>query len=306
MVERVTLNLPAGVSILGGQQGVAVRVDVTPLEGGLTMERELTIEGLGLGLKASPSPAVVDVILSGPLPRLETLQPEEVQVILNLFELEPGTHKITPQVIAPEGIRAESILPETIEVVIERAPTPTPRPVPLENGDFEDILPDSVPGWEVAAVVNWEPGDDFNPDTSYARPEFKPADDSRRLITGSTLQIQTFQWVKFKVTLYQIVEVEPGSQVWFEAKARGYSSGASIRVQVGIDPHGRAACEGGLWGELRLVDQTTGVVTLHSPEGVVGPEGRVTVCLFAEPQYALIHNAAFFDDAELWALSGGD
>jgi len=158
----------------------------------------------------------------------------------------------------------------------------------------------------VAAVVNWEPGDDFNPDTSYARPEFKPADDSRRLITGSTLQIQTFQWVKFKVTLYQIVEVEPGSQVWFEAKARGYSSGASIRVQVGIDPHGRAACEGGLWGELRLVDQTTGVVTLHSPEGVVGPEGRVTVCLFAEPQYALIHNAAFFDDAELWALSGGD
>lgn len=185
-------------------------------------------------------------------------------------------------------------------------PTPAPQPVPLENADFEDILPDRVPGWELAAVINWRPGDDFNPDTSYARPEFKPADDSRRIINGTTLQIQTYQWVRFKVTLYQTVELEPGARVRFEAKARGYSSGAGIQMQVGIDPHGGAACAEGLWGELRVIDQTMGMITLRSPEGVVGSEGRVTVCLFAEPQYALIHNAAFFDDAVLWALPPTD
>ncbi|MGQ9627410.1 MAG: CdaR family protein [Anaerolineae bacterium] len=130
VVERITLNLPPGVSILGGQQGVMVKVDVTPLEGGLTMERELTVEGLGPGLKATPSPNLVDVILSGPMPRLDTLKPEEIQVILNLFDLGPGTHKVTPHVLTPEGIRVESILPETIEVVIEKLPTPYPTATP--------------------------------------------------------------------------------------------------------------------------------------------------------------------------------
>jgi len=179
------------------------------------------------------------------------------------------------------------------------ASTPTPAPVLLENGDFEEILPDSVPGWEVAAVVNWEPGDEFNPDASYARPEFRPADDPRRAINGSTLQIQTYQWVKFKVTLYQTVEVEPGSRVQFEAMAGGYSSGGGIQVRAGIDPNGGAACEDGSWGDLLVVDQAMGAALLRSPEVVVGSEGLVTVCLFAEPQYAVTHNAAFFDDARL-------
>ncbi len=130
IVERVTLILTEGVSLLSGQQGVMVEVKVTPLESGLTVQRKLTIEGLGLGLAAKPSPEMVDVILSGPMPRLDTLKPEEVQVILDLFDLGIGTHIVTPRVISPEGIRAESILPETIEVEITRLPTPTPADMP--------------------------------------------------------------------------------------------------------------------------------------------------------------------------------
>ena len=130
IVERVTLVLTEGVSLLSGQQGVMVEVKVTPLESGLTVQRKLTIEGLGLGLAAKPSPEMVDVILSGPMPRLDTLKPEEVQVILDLFDLGIGTHIVTPRVISPEGIRAESILPETIEVEITRLPTPTPTDTP--------------------------------------------------------------------------------------------------------------------------------------------------------------------------------
>ncbi len=202
---------------------------------------------------------------------------------------------------APTATRSPSPTPLTLTPT----PTPTPGPVPLVNGDFEDILPDSVPGWEVAAEVNWRPGDAFNPDTSYGRPEFKPADDSRRVINGSTLQIQTYQWVKFKVILYQTVEMEPGSRVWFEAKARGYSSGGGILMRVGIDPHGGEACEYGEWSETQVVDQAMGVVTLRSPQMMVAVGGRVTVCLYAEPKYAQIHNAAFFDDAQLWASPPG-
>lgn len=132
VVERVPLVLPEGVSLpLAGSQGVTVTINVTAIESSLTLQSDLTIQGLPSGLKATPSPKVVDVILSGPLPKLEMLKPEDVQVTLNLFDLERGTHKVVPTAIAPEGIKVESILPDTIEVEISVAPTPTPTLEPL-------------------------------------------------------------------------------------------------------------------------------------------------------------------------------
>ncbi len=132
VVARVPLVLPEGVSLpLIGDQGVMVTVNVTAIESSLTLQSELIIQGLPPGLKATPSPKVVDVILSGPLPKLELLKPENVQVTLNLFDLEQGTHKVVPTAIAPEGIKVESISPDTIEVEISVAPTPISTPEPL-------------------------------------------------------------------------------------------------------------------------------------------------------------------------------
>ncbi len=128
VVARVPLALPEGVSLLGEQQNIAVTVSVTALESGLTMRRRLTIEGLALGLKAAPSPVAVDVILAGPMPQMDALKPGDVQVILDLSGLDVGTHKVKPRVVAPEGIRAESILPETVEVDVIPIPTDTPTP----------------------------------------------------------------------------------------------------------------------------------------------------------------------------------
>jgi YbbR domain-containing protein len=131
VVERVPLVLPEGVSLpLVGGQGVMVTVNVTAIESSLTLQSDLTIQGLPSGFMATPSPKVVDVILSGPLPKLELLKPEDVQVTLNLFDLKQGTHKVVPTAIAPEGIKVESILPDTIEVDISVTPTPTPTPTP--------------------------------------------------------------------------------------------------------------------------------------------------------------------------------
>jgi hypothetical protein len=178
-------------------------------------------------------------------------------------------------------------------------PSPSPLPIAIENAGFEEINPDNVPGWEVVATVNWQPGDDFNADSSFARPEFKYADDSRRIIQGDTLQIQTFQWVKFSVTLYQVIEVPEGSQAQFQIYTNGYASTGGIQVKVGIDPSGGDACQNGRWSEMLVVGEGDGVVQLTSPPVTVGEEGAVTVCFFAEPQYAAVHSAAFFDVAEL-------
>lgn len=126
---RLDLNLPPNVSLVGDQT-VLVQVSIAAIESSLTIQRDLEIQGLGPGLSATPSPSTVDVILSGPLPTLDALTPESVRVVLNLLNLQPGLHQVTPEVIVrPEGVTVQTVLPSTIEVVITRGsrpPTKTP------------------------------------------------------------------------------------------------------------------------------------------------------------------------------------
>jgi len=125
LVKRVPLNLPAGVSLLSeeGQQGVQIEVQISAIVGGQTIQRQIEKRALSLGLKASISPAVADVILSGPLPVLQELTPKDVQVVVDLFGLSVGTHKVTPQVgLVPEGLEVVNTVPDVVEVNIELGP----------------------------------------------------------------------------------------------------------------------------------------------------------------------------------------
>jgi YbbR domain-containing protein len=136
--ERVALNLPPGVSVVqpdaqsSGNGGVLVTVDVAAIEGGQTVQRPVTLQGLREGWWAIASPSQVDVILSGPLPKLQSLTLRDVKVIADLFGLDPGTHKVKPTVVVPEGLRVESVLPDTIEVEVGvgRSVTPAPTSAP--------------------------------------------------------------------------------------------------------------------------------------------------------------------------------
>ncbi len=115
------LNLPAGVSLVGNQV-VMVLASVEPIESSLTISR-ITIIPLGLadGYSVQISPEVVDVILSGPLPVLDILKSQEIQVTINLEGKEPGTYQVNPIVqISTDEIRVESVIPGTIEVVITK------------------------------------------------------------------------------------------------------------------------------------------------------------------------------------------
>jgi YbbR domain-containing protein len=127
--QRVSLNLPSDISLVG-EQSVLIQVSIAAIETSRTLTRILEIQGLASGLVATPSPDTVNVILTGPLPVLESLRPEDVRVILNLMGLDLGTHQVTPTVtILPSGVVVETVLPSTIEVVIsiQGPPTPTPK-----------------------------------------------------------------------------------------------------------------------------------------------------------------------------------
>ena len=130
---RLTLNLPPGVSIIG-EQTVLVQAGVSPIEGSVTLSGELIeIVGLESGLTAQTSPISVDVILSGPLPLLDTLTRQSVRATVDLTGLSAGTYQISPKVeILISNIIVESILPNTVEVVVTslNPSTPTPSPTP--------------------------------------------------------------------------------------------------------------------------------------------------------------------------------
>ncbi|MBN1450314.1 MAG: hypothetical protein JW963_04800 [Anaerolineales bacterium] len=129
LTTRLAINLPEGVSLVGDQT-VLVRVNISPIQSSLTLSNK-TIEIVGLPEDwfVQVAPDNIDVILSGPLPLLDTLSSQEVRVVINVTDLEEGTHQLTPQVdVLVSDIIVESILPGTVEVVISSVPFQTPVP----------------------------------------------------------------------------------------------------------------------------------------------------------------------------------
>ena len=122
--SRVRLILPSGVSFLGDPT-VQVGVKIKAIESSVTTFAPLTAQGLSPTLSARFSPETLDVILSGPIARLNTLQSSDVQAFANLFNLSEGTYQITPTVSVPGGINVVSVLPSTVQVIIGPYITPT-------------------------------------------------------------------------------------------------------------------------------------------------------------------------------------
>ncbi len=130
---RLAINLPIGISIIG-EQTVLIRAGVSPIESSVTLAGEkIEIIGLENGLTAQISPTTVDVIISGPLSLLDSLTRQGVRATVDLTGLAAGTYQITPKVeILISDVIVESILPNTVEVIISPIQTPavTPSPTP--------------------------------------------------------------------------------------------------------------------------------------------------------------------------------
>lgn len=140
---RLKLLLPDGVSSFDGDTVVAT-AGITPIEGGVTVSQPLVQQGLGPGLRAESALQSVDVILSGPLPLLDSLNQDDVFAILDLSGLITGTHTLQPKVVLPDGISLQSVIPEMVEVVItpnENASSPTGLdfPVAPQNSSEESV-----------------------------------------------------------------------------------------------------------------------------------------------------------------------
>jgi len=149
VVKRVPLNLPPGASIVtdaaeevDNSRSVLVTVGVSALTGGRTMQVGLTVQGLRPDLSWAAAPETVEVILSGPLPILQQLKPDDITILLDVFDLPIGLHRLQPDVIYPDGLELTSLIPDTVEVTIlsARGATPTPTPLPTPTATPTPII----------------------------------------------------------------------------------------------------------------------------------------------------------------------
>jgi YbbR domain-containing protein len=113
---------------------VQVTVGISPIQTSLTLlNQPINVIGLSEGLAVQVLPTTVDVIISGPLPVLDALTPQDVIVTVDVTGLELGAHQLTPHVdVLVDNVLVESILPGTIEVVLSPPVTPTITPFPTK------------------------------------------------------------------------------------------------------------------------------------------------------------------------------
>jgi YbbR domain-containing protein len=124
--QRVPLNLPEGFSLIG-EQSVRVEVAIEPITTTITITRPVEIQSVSLGLYSYVSPEEVDLIVTGPAITLDSLQPEDVRVIIDVLDLRQGTYQLEPEVLVlPDDLTWEPPTPALIEVILTYTPRPTP------------------------------------------------------------------------------------------------------------------------------------------------------------------------------------
>lgn len=128
---NLSLNLPPGVQVVGDPT-VTVQVGIAAIESSLTLTNmAVQVIGLDPGLKADVSPERVDIVLSGPLPLLESLALSEVRVVVDLSGEGVGKYQREPKVVYDyPDLRVEAILPGTVEVTVSKATHVTAIPTP--------------------------------------------------------------------------------------------------------------------------------------------------------------------------------
>jgi len=133
LILLAALSVPTNVVVIEDNR-VMVTVEILPVLSSRSITSTVVVEGLRSGWRATLSPSTVEIIVEGPETLLDELTQEQIEVLVNLSGYTLGVHRVDPVVVVPEDVIVVSIIPETIEVVIDLVPRPTPTAtLPLEG-----------------------------------------------------------------------------------------------------------------------------------------------------------------------------
>ena len=156
VVERLPLRVPENVSIIGTKTA-NVTVRIVPLEGGRTVVRALKLQGIPDGVQVSVPIESVQIVLSGPLPKLNNLKRDDVQAILDLSDITgEGVFTLKPQILTPADVRVEAVIPAEIQVEVRR-PTPTPTATPTPTPTPTYLFTPTPTASPLSPIPRWTP-----------------------------------------------------------------------------------------------------------------------------------------------------
>jgi YbbR domain-containing protein len=115
----VQLALPEGVAA-PDTSSVTVEVTITPISGSLRLTLAPEVTNVRSGATARVNTGNVVVLLEGPLPRLNSLQPGAVRATVDLADIDVGTTDVRVNVTAPEGITVREVQPANVSVTVTR------------------------------------------------------------------------------------------------------------------------------------------------------------------------------------------
>ena len=113
----VKLSLPTGVTLLKPTD-VSVTVTVQPLTGTRVFSTAIVVTGLAANQAADLDQTNVGVLLSGPVPTLAGLPPEQVVASIDVSGRGPGTYTIDVAVRVPSGVSVQTVQPARVTVTI--------------------------------------------------------------------------------------------------------------------------------------------------------------------------------------------
>lgn len=111
-------DLPEGVT-LARKQNLSVRVYASAVESSQIFHVAPALKGLGSNEQGSIAQNAVDITLSGPMPVLTTIKPQDIKVVADVTNLGPGAHTIDATVTVPAGLRLDNVSPDKLVVTIK-------------------------------------------------------------------------------------------------------------------------------------------------------------------------------------------
>lgn len=125
---EVPLDLPEDEDLIILSESTTIMVNISISEETSTLLLEnIPIQTIGFsennGLSMTVNPLNVSVLLTGAVSVIDTITPEDIQVVIDLNNLEAGTHLVTPQIEIRQGqvnLEADNVrlIPEQISVSI--------------------------------------------------------------------------------------------------------------------------------------------------------------------------------------------
>lgn len=118
VVKTVSLDLPTGAEVTGGVPVVTVTVKVAPATGVYNFSIPVTAKALGDDVAVNGALPSVIVTISGPLPQLQALSPNDISASVDLGGKNAGTHRVNVDVIAPNGLTVAQVSPTEFDVTL--------------------------------------------------------------------------------------------------------------------------------------------------------------------------------------------